>query len=58
MERLKDFQPNLKKYPINFDYIKDSAYAPKIYCRRSSEFCITIDRAGPDTYGFREAIKK
>lgn len=48
----------IKKYPINFDYIKDSAYAPKIYCRRSSEFCITIDRAGPDTYGFREAIKK
>ena len=48
----------IKKYPINFDYIKDSAYAPKIFCRRSSEIYITIDRAGPDTYGLREAIKK
>lgn len=48
----------IKKYPINFDYIKDSAYAPKIFCRRSSEIYITIDRAGPDTYGLREANKK
>ena len=48
----------IKKYPINFDYIKDSAYAPKVFCRRSSELRVTIDRAGPDTYGVRKANKK
>ena len=46
----------IKKYPINFDYIKDPAYAPKIFCSRSSEYSITIDRAGPDTYGGGKAI--
>ena len=58
-EKVKGFLAEfIKKYPINFDYIKDSTYAPKIFCRRSSEFCITIDRAGPDTYGFKKKMWK
>lgn len=48
----------IKKYPINFDYIKDSSSQPKVFCRRSSEFRVIIDSAGPDTYGVRKANKK
>ena len=47
----------IKKYPINFDYIKNSANAPKVHCRKTSGLCVTIDRDGPDTYGGGKAIK-
>ena len=48
----------IEKYPIDFDYFKDSSYAPKVFCRSSSELCVTIESVGPDTYGVRKVIKK
>ena len=48
----------IKKYPFNFDYIKNSSYTPKVFCRKSSELRVIIDRDGLDTYGVRKANKK
>jgi hypothetical protein len=52
---LKDF---LVKYPIDFNYLKDSGKNYKISCRRLSSIGIYMNRTGSCTYGGGKAIKK